>query len=64
MIQTMRSEKSRFEQRAFSKVTIHKIFVLMNGEFAESAEAVDEVVIPCPMLCWAVVGRLFVINKD
>ena len=64
MIQTMGSEKSRFEQRAFSKVTIHKNFVLMNGEFAESAEVVDEVVIPCPMLCWAVDGHLFVVNKD
>ena len=35
-----------------------------NGEFAESAEVVVEVDIPCPMLCWAVDGHLFVVNKD
>ena len=44
--------------------TIHKGFVFRECEFAESPRVFVEVDIPCPMPCWAVVGRLFVVNKD
>ena len=43
---------------------IHKGFVFRECEFAESPGVVVEVDIPCPTFCFAVVGRLFVVNKD
>ena len=43
---------------------IHKGFDFREFDFAESPGVFVEVDIPCPMLCWAVVGRLFVVNKD
>ena len=43
---------------------IHKGFDFREFDFAESPGVFVEVDIPCPMPCWAVVGCLFVVNKD
>ena len=55
---------SIFRTRRFVLRKIHKGFVFRECEFAESPRVFVEVDIPCPMPCWAVVGRLFVVNKD
>ena len=43
---------------------IHKGFVIRECEFDESPRLFVEVDIPCPSFCFAVVGHLFVVNKD
>ena len=50
--------------RSVGLCKIHKGFVFRECEFAESPRVFVEVDISCPTPCWAVVGRLFVVNKD
>ena len=55
---------SIFRMRRFVPRKIHKGFVFRECEFDESPRVFVDVDIPCSTFCFAVVGRLFVVNKD